>query len=107
MCSSPLRSGRTSPGSVRMSRDAVVETVRLDRDEQEVDGLLQPLRDLELLGVLAVVGHERQAFGGNRRRGLRPRHADDALAGERHADAERTPTAPGPRPRRLIPWPGR
>ena len=81
---------------VRTRASAVGETVRLHRDEQEVDGLLQPLRGLELRGALAVVSHERQAFGGNHRRGLRPRDADDALAGERQPDAERTPDRPGP-----------
>ena len=48
-----FRGRQDEPGLFPDARDPVVETVRLDRDEQEVDRLLELFRGLELLGRAA------------------------------------------------------
>ena len=94
MCSSPLSSGRTSPRLGRDTRDRIVEAHRLDRDDQEVDGLVELVARIDAERRLAAVGLERQAVRGDRRRRLRPRDADDALARRRHPDGERAAHRP-------------
>ena len=50
MCSSPLSNGTTTPRATAPgihALDRVVERRRLDRDEEEVDGLREVLDDLD------------------------------------------------------------